>query len=736
MYNNKLSTIKLSMVFCLSLSTTFVTADDLDYGNPSDEIMVVLGKVPRPVSDVVGSTTIISSEEIDNELIHNLSDLVRYQSGISIENSGTRFGQSGFSIRGINGNRVTTEIDGIPVSDQFDIGSYSNSGRNYIDTDLIQQVEILRGPASSIYGSDAIGGVVSFITKKPVDLLSQTDNDYYLGIKTGYYSADNSRVVSANSAFGDDSSSALISISFRKGHELDNKAVATAGLDRQDNETQSILAKYHYNLSENRELVFSYDYFNRQAETEVGSFIGTGRFRSTTGLWGDDESTRQNLAINYEFIQDSDWLEGGVVRLYQQKTETEQLTDETRFSRGVNYFYNRDFFYDQEIKGLRLNFFANPSSTRFSHTIGYGFEWSKTTTTESRNSLQTNLDTGSSTNVVLSELFPLRDFPISDVTEYGLYINDEINIKDTNWSIVPAIRYDSYELDPIADTIYLQSNELSDIVSISEDSVTPKLGAIYKLDETSQFYGQYIRGFRAPPFEDANIGLYIPMFNMRALPNPDLKSEKSNGYEFGFNLDKDNHQLDIAIYYNDYKDFIQTKKNLGFDPVSGLILFQSQNIERAKIHGIELNYQYTVNNWIADNDQFTTNLSFYNSKGTNKVSNEPLNNIDPRQILVGFNWLSPEQKWSIALHSTIVTAKDDLDETAGEMFKPSGYATFDLIGNYYFNENTSLSLAINNLGDRKYWQWSAVGGMLEGDPVIESLSAPGINGSLQLKVQW
>ncbi len=724
------------ITLCLSVFSMNTIADDIDHSNDTDEVMVVIGKIPRPVSDVVGSTTIISSEQIDNELVHNISDLVRYQPGISIDNAGTRFGQSGFSIRGINGNRVTTEIDGIPVSDQFDIGTYSNSGRNTIDTDLIQQVEILRGPASSIYGSDAIGGVVSFITKKPMDLLSQSDKDYYLGLKTGYHSVDSSKIFSANTAFGNNTSSALLSFTFKEGNELENQAVSGSGLDTQNNETKSLLAKYHYNLSENQELSFSYDYFNRQADTVIGSFIGTGRFSSTTGLSADDESRRQNIALNYEFIQDHDWLEGGVVRFYQQKTKTQQLTDETRFSRGVNYFYDRDFFYEQDVTGLHLNFYADPSSTDFAHTIGYGFEWSKTSTTEMRSSIQTNLDTGSSTNVVLSEVFPLRDFPISDVTEYGLYINDQINIKKTNWSIVPAIRYDSYQLDPQADAIYLTNNDIEDFASISEDSIAPKLGAIYQLNDASQFYAQYIRGFRAPPFEDANIGLFIPMFNMRAIPNPDLKSEKSNGYELGFNLDDGNHKLDLAIYYNEYEDFIQTKKNLGFDPTLGMIIFQSQNIDQAKIYGAELSYQYLLTNWYAEDDQLTTSVSLYSSKGTNKVTDEPLNNIEPAQLLVGLNWLSPEQNWSISLHSTLVAAKDDLDESAGEMFKTAGYATFDLIGNIYISNETTLSFAINNLGDRKYWQWSAVAGMIDADPIIESLSAPGINGSIQLKIQW
>ena len=735
---------RLILLLCVSILTFYTNADDSINDAEDDEVIVVLGKVPRPLSDVVGSATIISNEDMNAELVHNISDLVRYQSGISIENSGTRFGQAGFSIRGISGNRVITEIDGIPVSDQFDVGSYSNSGRNFVDTDLIQQVEILRGPASSIYGSDAIGGVVSFITKKPVDLLSQTDNDIYLGFKTGYYSADSSQLLSATTAFGGESSSALLSVSFREGNELENQATVGSGLDQQDNETQSILAKYHYNLSANSELIFSYDYFNRQTDTEIESLLGFGQFSSTTGFSGDDESERENFAINYEFVLENDWLEGGVVRLYHQKTATEQLTDETRFSRGVNYRYDRDFFYKQDVNGLRLNLYATPSSADFSHTIGYGFELSKTTSTELRNSLQTNLDTDEITSVVLGEQFPLRDFPITDVTEYGIYINDEIKIKDSQWSIVPAIRYDSYKLTPRLDRVFLESNVLQDVVNSNESSVTPKLGVIYQPSDESQFYAQYIRGFRAPPFEDVNVSLALdvpvpfPPFILqtRAIPNADLKSETSDGYELGYTINNDTQQFNIAAFYNDYKDFIETKKNIGYDPVTGYLMFQSRNIENTKIYGMELSYKYTSNNLFTDDDQLTTSVSLHTSKGKDKIADLPLNSIDPEQLLVGLNWISPDQKWSIILYSTFVAGKDDVDETIGELFKPSGYGIVDLIGNYQINDSTSISFAINNLTDRKYWQWSAVGGMLVDDPIIESLSAPGINGSVQLRFHW
>ncbi len=741
MFKKSLLTVALASV--LLPSAYSIADDDVVHQGINEEVetLVVIGKTPRKVQDVVGAVSVINSEAIDKQLVHDIADLLRYEAGISMVNSGSRFGNSSIAIRGISGNRIATEIDGVPVAEQFNIGSYSNSGREYVDPELIKQVEILRGPASSTHGSDAIGGVVSFVTKKPNDLLSQTDKDVYVGLKTGYYSVDNSRLISLNSAFGNESSSALISASYRKGSELGSNSDADIASDVQDNETQSLLAKYYFTISDTQELSFTYDYFKRDAQTDVQSILGLGRFGSTTALFGDDETSRENFVINYDFVVNNSWLEGGVIRFYDQSTETAQLTDEYRTSRGQNYLYDRDFYYQQDIQGLRLNFYTNVNLTSSTHHIGYGLEYSKTDTEELRNGWQTNVDSGDSTNVILTEEFPVRDFPITKVEELGIYFNDEISVDGTNFTIIPAIRYDKYELSPRVDSIYLADNPDQTVVAISEDSFSPKLGIVYQLNDYSQFYAQYVKGFRAPPFEDANIGLDIPLFKMRAIPNPDLKSETTDGYEVGYNLANENHKFDIVGFYNDYDDFIQTKVNLGFDPVIGRIIFQSQNIDNAKIYGAELSYKYNEQGLFSSNDSYNAYASAFWSKGENRDTNQPINEIEPNHALLGVEWLNSDGSISVALHANLVSGKSDIDDPNADdpeqaLASTAGYATFDVIANYYINEQFTLAGAINNLTDKQYWLWSNVNGFAASDPLLATMAAPGVNASLQLKYAW
>jgi hemoglobin/transferrin/lactoferrin receptor protein len=725
---NSIATCVITSLAILQSSQLMADESD-DKAKEEEPVIVVIGKMPRPVDDVVGSATVISRKQLDDTLVHSFSDLVRYQSGLSFEYSGTRFGESGLAIRGIGGNRVAMEMDGIPIADQFDIGSYSNSGRNFIDTELLQRVEILRGPASSLYGSDAIGGVVSFISKTPRDLLSQVNGDQYLGGKVSYDSVDASEAMSLQAALGFERSSALIALSERRGNEMDHSAQSAVGVDPQTRQQSSQLFYGVYELNANHELSFRYQTFSHEATTQVNSILGRGRFASTTSLTGDDQSESESYLIQYEFDTDWDWLTGGVARVYQQTSDTRQLTDEQRLSRGTPYHYDRDFYYQQKVDGIRLNLFTQWSGASTDHQVGYGIEWSDTRVTELRNALQTNLIDNTSTNVILSETFPLRDFPISDVEELGFYLNDQITLGNSGFTLVPGVRYDRYQLTPQPDTIYREDNPATSVVAIDDSRWSPKLGLMYQPREQHQVYLQVAKGFRAPPFEDANIGLDIPLFNIRAIPNPDLKSETSTGYELGYRYRHQRLQWEWVIFHNDYHDFIQTKVNLGLDPATGRILFQSQNLDRATIYGSEVNLQYQLS------EAWSVSSQLFWSKGENRVDNSPLNDVSPHQWLLGFHWQQPQ--FSGSVYGRFVAAKDELtDPASGTLFRAPGYAVFDLLTHYQISPSLRLSAALYNFTDKRYWNWSMVNNTLQDDPILGLLSAPGRSFSLQLSGHW
>ena len=110
-----------------------------------------------------------------------------------------------------------------------------------------------------------------------------------------------------------------------------------------------------------------------------------------------------------------------------------------------------------------------------------------------------------------------------------------------------------------------------------------RVGVIYRLNPETEAFLQYSHGFRAPPYEDANIGLEIPVFNYLAIPNPDLRSESSNGFDAGIRWRGVDKGARISAFRTRYTDFIESKVRLGTDPDSGRTLFQSQNLSATVI---------------------------------------------------------------------------------------------------------------------------------------------------------
>ncbi|MEO1388883.1 MAG: TonB-dependent receptor plug domain-containing protein [Cyanobacteria bacterium J06634_6] len=145
------------------------TSEPADTENEAPRIRLnVTGtRTPRPIQITPANVTVIEAQELDEQRVFGIEDLIRYEPGISVQNN-LQFGAQDFNIRGIDGNRVLIQVDGIRLPPAFQSGSEStvgqgfNVGRDYFDLEILRTAEIIRGPASTLYGSDALGGAVSY----------------------------------------------------------------------------------------------------------------------------------------------------------------------------------------------------------------------------------------------------------------------------------------------------------------------------------------------------------------------------------------------------------------------------------------------------------------------------------------------------------------------------------------------------------------------------------------------
>ena len=702
-----------------------------------DPIVVVASKSPRPLSEVAAQVTVITADDILAGMAEDLDGMLKYEPGLDMEIAGTRFGATSINIRGIGGNRVAIEIDGVPVRDGFFIGAFSNGGRVLVESDRIKRVEVLYGPASVMYGSDALGGVMAISTWDPADLVSGDGSPVWIGLKGGYQSMNDSWVGSGVAAWKEGAHGLLAAATWRKGHELDNQAPAGTPDDPQDWNSTDFMFRYTYDTSSGNRFRLSAERTERKVRSEINSLLGFGRrFQNTTELLGDDRDESRRLSVDYEFSAGG-WQQG-VVRVFNVVHETDQLTLEERANALHPVDLQRRFFYKQDISGVELNLFREEQWGSSTHRIGLGAEWLQTDITELRDGLQTSLIDGSSSNVILGEEMPVRDFPISRTDDIGLFVQDEIAFADGLWEIIPALRWDYYKLDPRPDSIWLEDNPDTEVVTVRENQFTPRLGVLYHPADAWTLYGQYSRGFRAPPFEDANIGFDIPLFGFRAIPNPDLKSETSNGFELGLRRMTGGSRLSLTGFYTDYDDFIESRALIGRDPETGDLIFQSRNIDQARIYGADIRYDQDLESWNDSLRGWLLKVAAYWAKGENRETDQPLNSIAPPQAVIGLSWVSADDKWDFAATGTLTAAKNnnDIDDTDGERFATPSWAVFDLTAGWRPSQWIELRAGVFNVTDKRYWRWLDIANLDSNDPMIPLLSRPGRSYSITARLSF
>ena len=722
--------IIIGLVFVFLPGPPLAAGDDLSEGLVEDvfeldPVVVVAGKIPRSQSDVAGQVTVIHADLISRWLVEDGNGLLAYEPGLELETEGTRFSASGVNIRGVGGNRVDIEIDGVPVRDRFSIGAYSNAGKALVETDRIKRVEVLYGPASVMYGSNALGGVVAISTWDPSDLLSVTDGSYWLGIRAGYRGANESWSGSGVGAWGEGQHGLLAAATIRSGHELDNQAPADTPNDPQNWDSRDFQFRYTFDTSSGNRLRLTAQGTERVVKTEVKSLLGYGRrFRWTTALKGDDEDESRRIVLDYDFS--SSWGRG-TVRAFNVDHETDQLTHEVRAKAPNPVENRRRFNYQQETSGIESFLFREYRWGASEHRLGFGAEWLRSEVSELRDGLQTSLLTGESSNVILGENMPVRDFPESRTDEYGVWLQDEIRLAGGRWELIPGLRWDRSELRPRPDEVWLEDNPGTPVVDVSESRTTPRLGVLWHPSEQWTAYGQYSVGFRAPPFEDANIGFTIPLFGFRAIPNPDLRSETSSGLEFGLRFHTPASRMSLSVFHTDYDDFIESRVLIGFDPATGDLIFQSRNVDQARIYGADLRMDQDLSAWSSVLDGWIFKLAAYWAEGQNRGTDQPLNGIAPPQAVLGLNWMDSSGRWDFAVNGVFTAEKKstDIDQTDGPRFATPSWITVDLAAGWRPSEQLELRAGVFNLFDETYWRWLDISNLSPGDPMIPLLSRPG-----------
>lgn len=689
--------------------------------------VTVVGKLPQPLADAAAAVSVITAADIEAEVAFDLRDALAREPGISVPRDPQRFDTGGVTVRGLGGNRVLVETDGVPGARSFAVGSFSNTGRQFADLEVVERIELLRGPASALYGSDAIAGVLAITTLDPADLLGD-GADRVLRTRAGHASDDGSTVAGLTGALRAGPWAGLLAFARREGGELDH----AGGLPRanpRDYSSDVLLARA-IAMAAGRPLRISFSWNRDHAVTDVDALeLSGGRFANTIRLQGDDRTQSWGVLLDQE-LGAAGAFDDGRWRLYWNESVIRQYTHEERRAAPPatpSLAIEREFHYRERAAGAELTLARAFESASGPHRLLGGLEYTETRVVERRDGLQTNLTTGVATRTILGEVLPVRDFPISRIKEAGVYLQDEWRPGDGRWSVIPALRADWYRLAPVVDPMYAADNPSELPVSIEETSLSPKLGIGWRLREGMSLYLQYAHGFRSPPFDDVNIGLDLPQFNTRAIPNPDLEPERSDSVELGLRFSGAVVTGSASVYASRYRDFIESRVNIGVEPGTGTTLFQSRNLARAEITGVEVALGFDLGAWRASLDGFSARLSAGVTEGEDTARDQPINSIDPPRGTIGIRYETPSGIAGVGLDLTVVGAKHDVDETARPLYRPGGYSVVDLRLQWRPHERVTASLGIFNVGDSRHYEWATVRGRVPADPLLRLYQEPGRN---------
>lgn len=697
-------------------------------------VTVIATRTEKPVDEVPATVSVITDEQIADTLVTDIKDMVRYEPGVTVRSSPSRFtaalgatgrdGNSGFNIRGLEGNRVLIQVDGIRTPDGFSFGAQTTGRGDYGDLDMIKSVEILRGPGSALYGSDGVAGVVSFVTKDPRDFISG-DNSFGLQARVGYGSADRSTGGGLVIAGKSGALSGMLSYSRRDGGETesrgDNDSASTTRTtaNPQDITQDSWLGKLVYEPTDSSRFRLTLEDFSRETLTEVLSArvlppLGAA---STLDLDGRDTIDRSRASLDYRYRGEG-VFETVTLTSWLQQAETVQFSAEDR---NVSADRTRRNTFDNRVMGLSAEVVSRVTVGGAEQLFVWGGDVSRTTQEGVRDG--TIPPTG--------ETYPTSAFPRTDYVLAGLFVQDEIALLDGKLTLYPALRYDYYSLDPEAGplTPSLVPTDQSD------SRVSPKLGAVWKLDDNWGLFANYAQGFKAPAPSQVNNAFANLSFGYVSIPNPNLKPETSETVEGGIRWRNEKASASVTVFSGQYDDFIEQAVVGGAGTVLDPTRYQYVNLGSVKISGVEARARFDFGNGFS----VQAAGSYAEGDATSSGITRPLDSIEPVKVVAGVNYADPNGKFGGQLIATRSTGKDRTDVgsvcTPG-CFTPPDFTVIDATAWWRVTDSVVLRAGAFNLTDQKYWWWSDVRGVSSTSATVDAYTQPGRNFGVSLTVRY
>ncbi|GAW34274.1 heme/hemopexin utilization protein C precursor [Roseovarius sp. A-2] len=645
---------------------TFRLPDIVIFGAARDE---------RALLDTPNAASVVGEEEIRRRQPSTYAEMLDDVPGLSIE-GGPRGVSQEINIRGFQDEQVVLRLDG--GRQNFNL---AHRGRFFTDPMILKQVEVLRGGASTLFGSGALGGVVFTDTKDARDVI---DPGKTVGgeVSTGYNSNGNEWKYGATGAVQHGAFDALIFLSGRdRGSDIEDGS----GADIVDSQidSENYLLKFGVEPADGLRFETSYQRYEDDGVTPPNTNVqGT----PTTSV--NRELTHEAVRAGVEWNPAGNPLVNANALFFYNNTEV----------REDRIFDGRFDTTDFETVGFEITNISE-FDIGVPVALSYGFEVFEDRQTGTRDGA------------------PRAQTPDAKQQFYAAFAQADFTVTPT-LTLTAGLRYDVIDTKPEGG-----------FASRSDEEFSPKLALSWRPTENTQVFASASRSFRAASLTEmfpqgvhfiAGPGFPLggpgsPFFTgvNEFLPTPTLRPETADQIEIGMRHRIDGlfwrgDRLDLSgnIYYAEVDDFIDTvvtfidPATTGFNPVTGRLEVAgsttSRNID-ARLYGLELSADYDAQSWFGG-------ASLSVPRGERRGGAGELGSI-PQDRLVLTGGLRPAPGWELGARATFLRKLDAGDLPAGT--QPVAAAeVFDVFASWQpqrgMLEGTLISAGVDNVFDENY----------------------------------
>ena len=678
-----------------------------------EPVVVTADRNAQTLDKAAPNVSVIGRKTLNQASAQNLDDIVMYETGVSVPSDNNRRGHAGINIRGIDGNRILMMVDGVRIPESY-AGGGSNgaiSGRDMVESDTLKQVDIVKGPYSALYGSDALGGVVNMVTLSPSDFVDVGKRGHF-GLKHGYRSRDRSHGVTATVAGFHENAEGLLMLTRRQGHETENMgsdtsySTARTATNPQKNNAYNILAKGNIG-NERHRLETLYEQYYHANDTVLANSLGSQSRGPVTIATSEsnarDRIRRQRIEAGYRYTGEGRLKEANLTA-YQQKLRTEDDAVDASITRmGARQLGNStrysDYGFNQTIRGLNgRGVWEFDGAVK--QTVVAGAEYKHTETARPRDSLTVDNLTGAISKVYAGSTYPNKTFPDSKRKTFSVYAQDSLTFGN-GIVLTPALRYEKDKLNTSTDQAYLNANPSGTATRFGDSAFTPSLRLSVPMGEQFTGFATYSQGFRTPPFDSATMAFANTTYGYAVIPNANLKSERSNSFELGMKFKNERARAQVTAFYNRYRNFID-RTEVGTASIGGrpIIQYQYQNLDRVKTYGTEASAAYKfLPGW-----QVSGSIAWMRGK---QQDGTPLDSAYPLNGVLGVDYA--QEKWGV--DTKLRWSKKHSRVSSDSVFQAPGYGVWDVGAWYKPSKNVEIGANIYNIGNKKYWQHADVAGM-------------------------